>query len=231
MPAPHKSASTRAHVGATLGRSTGGRVMPGPQKVGVNSRPRGHNGRPLTEGRAMPGPHESSLTCAHVGATAGRSPGLRHADSPAVGHNSRALTEGSEMPGPDESGSTRAHVGTGGWLTGRGAMIGAHESTAARAHVGAIADDDEGTCDANASARRGRPTTSGSFHATSCEAQVVECCHGGQCRIRWSAVSREARPALAGSERVRVLPNVVSARETRSARSAKTTGRRRPGHE
>src|SRR5882724_9355266 len=44
-----------------------------------------------------------------------------------------------------------------------------------------------------------------SFHATRCGAQVVECCHGRQCRIPPSAVSDERGALSPASERARVL--------------------------
>jgi hypothetical protein len=75
----------------------------------------------------------------------------------------------------------------------------------------------------NASARRGRPTTSGSFHASSCEAQVIECCDGGECVMRSSVVSREARSALAGSERARSAER--EARPRRAQRGPRPRGR------
>ena len=46
--------------------------------------------------------------------------------------------------------------------------------------------------------------------AVDCMAQVIECCVGRACVIRRSAVTREARPTIAGSARVRVLPARLS---------------------
>src|SRR2546423_13582377 len=50
-----------------------------------------------------------------------------------------------------------------------------------------------------------------SFHATRCEAQVVECCHGRQCEIPPSAVSDERRALSPASERARDLARIARA--------------------
>lgn len=50
-----------------------------------------------------------------------------------------------------------------------------------------------------------------SFHATRCGAQVVECCHGRQCRIPPSAVSDERGALSPASERARVLAGIARA--------------------
>jgi hypothetical protein len=68
------------------------------------------------------------------------------------------------------------------------------------------------------------PTASGSFHATDCEAQVGECCGGGKCVIRCSAVTRETRPSSAGSARNGVLPGGAYWRSPR-ARARGTSGK------